>query len=62
MNQEQLTDLIHLTYWPALMWARGILAGVQHVLKHLYHQGVPLAGCGDLCDVLRDMITAQKRT
>ena len=44
------------------MWASAILAGVQHVLKHLYYQGVPLAGCGDLCDVLRNLITAHKRT
>ncbi|KAL0038259.1 hypothetical protein WJX79_010448 [Trebouxia sp. C0005] len=36
--------------------------GVQHVLKHLYCQGVPLAGCGDLCNVLRDIITAHNGT
>ncbi len=44
------------------MWASAVLAGVQHVLTHHFCLGVTLAGCGDLCDVLRDMITAQKRT
>ena len=47
MNQEQLTDLVHVTYRTALIWMSAIVAGLQHVLI-LYCQGVPLAGCGDL--------------
>ena len=62
MNHEQLTDLVHVTYWTALIWISAIFAGLQHQLMYLYCQGVPLAGCGDLCDVLRDMITAHKHT
>ena len=45
------------------MWGNAILAGLlQHVLRRLYYEGAPLAGCGHLCDILRNMITAHKRT
>ena len=57
-----MTDLIHVTYWTALIWTSATFAGLQHVLMHLYCQGVPLAGCGDLCDALRDMNIAHKHT